>query len=216
MLNQPSLAYLVSRSFTPAQRDAICAQTIPQGSASDCLDTPIGAIVDARLQNVERLQTRGIDLIGKYRFSSPVGEFGVGLNGTYLLKYGERQTPDSAMTSLLNTQNNPINLRFRNSFSWELGGFGASAYANFSNGYRDVLSVPTRNVRSWTTFDLQLRYRGSRDAGELLGGTEFAISAQNILNRSAPFLNNSLGLGYDQENADLTGRIFSLSVRKRW
>ncbi len=216
VLNEPASAYLVTRNFTVAQRAAICSQTNFTGIAGGCLNASIQAIIDGRLQNIEHLETRGIDAIGKYAFSTSLGEFGVGFNGTYLLQYAEAQTPDSPSVELLSTQNNPLNFRFRSSFSWELRGFGASAYANYSNGYRDVLSVPSRSVRSWTTVDLQLRYQTSREAGAILGGTELAASAQNIFNRSPPFLNNPVGIGYDQENADLTGRILSLSVRKRW
>jgi hypothetical protein len=44
-----------------------------------------------------------------------------------------------------------------------------------------------------------------------------ALNVQNLLNINPPFLNNSaVGLGYDQENADLYGRMVSFEVRKAW
>jgi iron complex outermembrane recepter protein len=216
ILNQPQFAWLVSRSFTAAQRGDICNQTVFGGSPATCLDAPIGAIVDNRLRNIESLETRGIDLLGKYSFTTSLGNFSLGLNGTYLLAYSEQKTPGSPMTPLLNTENNPINLRFRGTMSWERASFGASVYLNFDNGYRDVLSVPNRNVHSFTTLDLQMRYRVDRYGPGFLANTELAVTAQNLFNASPPFLNNPLGVGYDQENADLTGRILSVDIRKRW
>ena len=134
-----------------------------------------------------------------------LGRFSVGLNATYLLAYAEQKTPDSPLVPLLNTQYNPINLRLRGSLSWERAGFGASLFTNFDNGYRDVLSVPSRNVHSFTTLDLQLRYRIDGSRPGFLANTEVALTAQNLFNSSPPFLNNPEGVGYDEENADLTG-----------
>jgi iron complex outermembrane receptor protein len=216
VLNLPEFAWLVNRNFTAAQRDAICSQTQFVGVGSDCLDAQIGAIVDNRLHNVEFLQTRGFDLIGKYGFVTPIGRLEAGFNGSYLLAYSDQKTPDSPIEQLLNTQNNPINLRFRTSLSWERAAVGASLYVNFDNGYRDVLSDPNRNVRSFTTLDLQVRYQIGAGSTTFLANTEFAFTAQNVFNSSPPFLNNPVGVGYDQENADLTGRILSISLRKHW
>ena len=216
VLNEPEFSWLVNTNFTSAQREAICNETLFAGAIANCLGAPIGAIVDNRLRNIEDLETRGLDLIGKYGFETVFGRFSVGLNATYLLAYVEQKAPHSTPVPLLNTQNNPINLRFRGSLSWERAGFGASLFTNFDNGYRDVLSVPDRSVRSFTTLDLQLRYRidGSRPGS--LANTEIALTARNLFNSSPPFLNNPQGIGYDEENADLTGRILSVDVRKRW
>jgi outer membrane receptor protein involved in Fe transport len=216
VLNQPELAWLVNRNFTATQRAELCQQTLFEGLPGDCLDAPIAAIVDARLQNMEYLQTQGIDLIGKYGFSDSMGRFDLDFNGTYLLDYSEQKTPGSPVVQLLSTQNNPINLRFRGSLSWQRSGLGASFYVNFANHYRDTLSVPNRDVGSFTTFDVQARYLIDPNSPGFLGNTEFAITALNLLDSSPPFLNNPVGVGYDQENADLTGRILSVSVRKRW
>src|SRR6185312_16083879 len=216
VLNEPEFAWLVNTSFTSAQRGAICSETLFAGAAVDCLAAPIGAILDNRLRNIEDLETRGLDLIGKYGFETALGRFSVGLNATYLLAYTEQKTPDSALVPLLNTQYNPIDLRLRSSLSWDRGGFGASLFTNFDNGYRDVLSVPNRSVHSFTTFDLQLRYRIDGSCPGVLANTEIALTAQNLCNSSPPFLNNPEGVGYDEENADLTGRILSVDIRKRW
>jgi outer membrane receptor protein involved in Fe transport len=122
--------------------------------------------------------------------------------------------------NIVSTQSNPINIKARGSASWTRRGFGVSTFVNFQNRYRDTLSVPNRGVSPWTTIDLQLSYETTGDTLDTLGWlghTQFVLNAQNVFNVNPPFLNNSaVGLGYDQENADLYGRMVSFEVRKRW
>jgi outer membrane receptor protein involved in Fe transport len=62
-----------------------------------------------------------------------------------------------------------------------------------------------------------LSYETTGDTPGWLGNTQFALNAQNLFNVNPPFLNNNaVGIGYDQENADLYGRMVSFEIRKRW
>src|SRR5262249_32620671 len=118
---------------------------------------------------------------------------------------------------LLNTQNNPINLKLRGTMSWQQRFWGATLGINFQNSYRDTASQPNRNVRSYTTMDAQLRYAPPTLGGSLLQNTLLELNVLNLFNSSPPFLNNAVaGLGYDQENADPYGRMVSIQVRKSW
>ena len=216
VLNDPQTAYLVNRNVTPALRQSACSAGTFLGAPSNCLNAPIGAIVDNRLQNIAELKTRGIDTLGRYTLDGRMGKLQLGLNGTYLFNYSQAVSPDAPLIDLVSTQNNPINLRVRASASWGLRGFGAAAFVNYDNHYRDTASVPSRTVDSWTTMDLQLSYATRADAREWLSNMQVTLSAQNVFNTLPPFLNNTVGVGYDQENADLTGRIVSLDVRKQW
>ncbi len=158
-----------------------------------------------------------MDLIGRYSLENHAGRFDFGLNGTYLFRYSQSNTPSSPLDNIVSTQNNPINLRARGSAAWTRRGFGAAGFVNFENRYRDMLSVPNRGVSPWTTIDLQLSYQTPGDALGWLGNTQFALNVQNLFNVNPPFLNNNaVGLGYDQENADLYGRMASFEIRKRW
>jgi outer membrane receptor protein involved in Fe transport len=216
VLSQPTLAWLVNRTFTQGQLNDACANSVFQGGAGTCANSSIGAIIDNRLRNISQLKTKGIDLIGKYSLESRSGRFDFGLNGTYLLEYSQANTPGSPLLDIVSTQNNPINFRARGSAAWSHRGFGVSTFLNFENSYRDTLSVPNRGVSPWTTVDLQLSYETTADTLSWLGHTQFALNAQNLFNVYPPFLNNPVGVGYDQENADLYGRLVSFEVRKRW
>ncbi len=183
----------------------------------DCLDTPIAAIADVRQRNDAIVRTNGIDMLARYETASSLGKLTFSLNGTYILRFAEAAAANLPLVEHVSTQRYPINLKVRGSARWRRGAFDVSAYVNFLNSYEDVVSTPHRTVSSWTTFDLHASYTiGSRGNG-LLGDTTFAFGADNLFDRDPPFLDNSAaGLGYDQENGDLTGRIVSLTVRKKW
>ena len=214
VLQQPQFAWLVQRNFTAAERSAACSQSNFLGVAADCLNAPIGAILDNRLQNIALLETRGMDLMSKYTLTGSLGRLELGFNGTYLFNYTQANTPDAPLRNIVSTQNNPIDLRLRGSAVWIRAGFGISAFLNYDNAYRDTLSVPERRIASWTTLDLQVSYETSADSP--VGRLQLALSTQNVFNTLPPFENNPVGVGYDQENADLFGRIVTLDVRKRW
>jgi hypothetical protein len=176
----------------------------------------VAAVIDNRLRNIALLRTSGIDLIGKYSRDGKSGRYDFGFNGTYLLRYAQANSPGSPLLNIVSTQNNPIDFRARASAAWMRRGLGVSTFLNFDNGYRDTQSTPSRGVSPWTTIDLQLSYETTGDTLGWLAHTQFALNVQNLFNTFPPFLNNPVGVGYDQENADLYGRIVSVEVRKRW
>jgi len=216
-LTQPSLGWLFIRNVTPAELGYACQHSTYEGSQQDCLASGVTTILDARLRNIAMLKTNGMDLIGRFSLENNAGRFDFGLNGTYLFRYSQSNTPSSPLDNIVSTQNNPINLKARGSAAWTRRGFGAAAFVNFENRYRDTLSVPNKGVSPWTTIDLQLSYQTPGDALGWLGNTQFSLNVQNLFNVNPPFLNNNAaGIGYDQENADLYGRMASFEIRKRW
>lgn len=216
VLSLPAFDWMVTRNPTPAAIAAACNATIYQGPAGSCQGARVAAILDSRLRNITLLETDGIDLIAKYAFPLPRGRIETGLNGTYLFAYSQANTPGSALTDIASTSNNPIKLKVLATGTWSDGPFAATSAVKFQSSYRDQLSVPTRGVSPWTTVDLQLAYTLGHQAA-WLGGTQLVLNAENLFDVYPPFLNNQrVGVGYDQENADLYGRIVSFQVRKKW
>jgi outer membrane receptor protein involved in Fe transport len=218
LFTDPIYAAIITRNPTSAQIDNICAHsTYEQGTTAQCMTTPAGAIVDLRVRNLGALLTDGIDFEAAYRTGISRGNLTFNLGGTWLRDFAEAQTPDEPLTSVLNTQNEPIDLRLRGSAAWEYRGWGALAAVNFTNSYRDTASIPQRRVDAWTTVDLQAHYDFQADASSWLHGLRVEVNAQNVFNVDPPFLNNSTTyIGYDQENANPYGRVLSLQLRKNW
>jgi outer membrane receptor protein involved in Fe transport len=209
LLQDPRFVSFVTRNPTAGQRETVCERSAFGGLPDSCLDAPIDALIDLRLGNNALMSTNGLDLIARRSFDKAWGRVELGINGTYVLRYAEAETAQSPRIDLVDTQNNPLRLRARGSLSWQRGNLSANAFVNHDGAYRDIGSVPHREVSSWTTFDLQVRY-------DYTPGIHLFLSGQNVLNQPPPFLNNPLGFGYDAENADLLGRFLSVQVRKNW
>jgi len=216
-LNDPSFAYFVTRNPSAASLAAACNQGTYASPGVSCADSGATAIIDVRNQNLASVRTSGVDLNALYEHRWAPGTLKARLDGTYLLDFSQQAFPGSATAQLLNTQNNPINIKLRGLLSWQQLRWGASLGINFQNHYEDIASAPVRGVRSFTTFDAQLRYAPPTFGGSWLDNIVIELNAVNLLNSSPPFLNNATaGLGYDQENADPIGRLLSIQVRKNW
>ena len=218
MLTDPAYAAIVTHNPSAAQVDYACTHSLfLQGPVGLCTGSPVTTLVDLRVSNLARLITDGVDFSGNYERGTDFGKLAFALSGTWLKDFSEAQTPNLPLISLLNTQNEPVDLRFRASAGWQYRGWQAQVAANFTNGYRDTASVPERRVRSWTTFDVQLAYDFPSDTNAWLQGLRLELNARNVFNVDPPFLNNQVTfIGYDQENANPYGRQLSLQLRKRW
>jgi iron complex outermembrane recepter protein len=215
VLSNPQYASLIDRNVTQSLREAVCSRSTFIGLPQDCLNAPIGAVVDLRMRNLESLSTDGFDLRGHYGREAGGGMLRLKLAGTYILHYREQDSSTSPVLELRNTPHYPLNLRVSGSVSWEARRFSSSLSVNFQNAYRDP--VADRGVSSWTTLDGSVGFTTLR--GSLPGDTqsEIFLSGLNLLNRSPPFLNNSLtAIGYDPENGALDGRRISINLRHRW
>lgn len=218
ILDNPIFSGIVTRNPTPDQLDSACSQgRYLLGTAATCRQSAVAAILDLRLQNAESVRTQGLDFNASYDRVWAPGSLKLRLDGTYLFRFTQQEEPGAAPQQLLDTQNNPINLKMRGTLSWQQRRWGATLGINFQNHYMDTVSEPNRTVSSYTTFDTQLRYELAPFGANFLENTRIELNAINVFNVSPPFLNNSVaGLGYDQENADPNGRLLSIQVRKAW
>lgn len=220
VLSDPSYATIVTRNPSAAQIDYICSHSAAfsaQGTSINCAGTPFGAIVDLRVRNLATLLTDGIDFNSNYERATSFGILHFHLDGTWLRDFSEAQLPGQPPVSLLDTQNEPINLRLRTSAGLQYRRWDGLIATNFTNGYRDIASTPARSVSAWTTVDLQLGYDFPDSPGSWSQGLRIEMNARNVFNVDPPFLNNQLTyIGYDQENANPYGRQLSLQLRKIW
>jgi iron complex outermembrane receptor protein len=218
VLNDPAFASLLIRNPTTAQLSYACSQgTYLLGAALSCIQYLPAAILDFRIHNLERVSTQGLDFNASYDRPWAAGTLKLTLDGTYLLRFSQAEGPDSPVRQLLDTQNNPINLKMRGALSWQQRRWGLTVGVNFQNHYMDVVSEPHRTISAYTTFDTQLRYELAPFSTGALQNTRLELNAINVFNESPPFLNNQVAaLAYDQENADPDGRRLSIQLRKTW
>jgi len=215
LLNDSQYAYLVTRDPTASQLRAACFSSRYWDPVRSCVDSDPAAIIDLRQRNLSELDTRGIDFDGQVTWDTHWGSLTWRTNGAYLLQYAQIGSPGAPQVSLLNTDHNPINLKFTDSLDWHRGRLNASVSMNYTNRYHDVDTQPSRPIGSFITFDWRLKR--TFDVPGAAGGLEVTAGMQNALDRTVPFVPNQLAaVGYDQENFDPQGRVWFLSLSKHW
>ncbi|MEJ1961527.1 MAG: TonB-dependent receptor [Gammaproteobacteria bacterium] len=217
LLSNPADSALITRDPSSEYRADVCSRAPQTGSAvGNCLTTPISAIVDLRLRNDAIVHTRGFDVLARYAKQTSLGRFSLSLNGTYILDFAEARAAGLPLADRVSTPSYPIDIKVRGGLRWQLGGFDVSANVSYLNGYDDTASAPARHVKPWTTVDLRGAYTLDAPAQSWLGNTTLSLGIDNAFDSDPPFVNNAVGIGYDQENGDLIGRTLSFSVRKKW
>lgn len=216
-LSDPTFLGSIIWQPTIGQRQQVCSHSTFYGPNSACLSAPVIAIVDLRAQNLDTLKTSGVDMSGRYALEGSLARLTLGIDATYLLRFSQAHGRAGQFINLLNIQHEPIDWRTRGKLAWKKGSFTATTWINFSDSYRDTASVPSRPVSSWTTVDFDLEYAPADEGPSWLKGTTLGVSAQNVGDSRAPFLNNAATLiGYDQENASLVGRVLGFRIRHKW
>ncbi len=216
-LAEPRFEAIVTRNPTAEQRAAVCSSSqFIVVEADDCLNSPIAAIVDLRTRNTAITNTSGLDAQAQYEIETSVGQFSLDLNATYVFEFEQAELKSSPLLELVDTVNNPIDLRARAGLSWNRGNLGVTAHVNYLDNYTDTVSQPNRSIDSWATLDMQLSYQFDDANKTLLGKSSLALSVQNAFDEDPPFVNNPAGVGYDPQNAEVLGRVVSLQFRKTW
>jgi iron complex outermembrane recepter protein len=216
LLSNPALAPLVQWNPSDAYRAEVCARAPQAAQPLPCLGVPVEAIIDLRTRNDAVTETKGLDLIARYERETGLGHLSLALNGTYIFEFSEAKAAWQNLVDNVSTPSHPINLRLRTTARWERGAVDVAGFVNYLNSYLDTVSVPRRHVTSWTTVDLQASYQFNEEALGPFGDMRLSLGVENVLDQRPPFMNNAVGIGYDQENGDLLGRLISINVRKKW
>lgn len=214
LLQEDQWAELIQRNPTQQQLDALCNSAEFVGDPATCSAGTVAAVVDLRRRNLGTVKVQGIDLNFAHPLSAASwGEFGLGLRATYVLRYQIAASKRAPLFDIVDTTGNALALRLRGSLSWQRAEWSANLFVNYTDDYTDNLSVPRRDIGSWTTLDLQLAYQVPTQL-QWLDNVEFSINAVNAFDKDPPF--NNSRIGYDAANADPIGRTISARMTKRW
>lgn len=218
-LSNPIYAQFVSYAPSEAEKAALIAN-------SDVFDNYTGvpfdpakvyAIIYFQPVNASHQRIKGLDLTGSYRLNLLGGELTLRGAVSWLDSSQQISVAEGAY-DLAGTLGYPPKLNGRLGAVWNSGAFSASAFANYTGGVTNLLDG--RKGASFTTFDATLRYGITTDA-ERQRGWEFALSLQNMLDRSPPLYapppaSASSLAPYDSANYSPVGRFVSASVSRHW
>jgi iron complex outermembrane receptor protein len=191
--------------------------TLPGGSAAN-----VTVFVDGRSQNLGVSNTRGLDFASTYAVETTgYGSFQFLLNGSYLTKYEVAITSAAAAADRLNTIFNPLKLKLRAGVNWSRGALQGSAMITRVHGYQNNAVTPVEGVGPYTPVDLTLSADlGQWGSSSLLQDLQLGFEIRNAFNEEPPYVNlapsaNGSG-GYDATASNPVGRLFALSLRKKW
>ena len=195
----------------------IAAGTLPGGSAAN-----VELFVDGRGQNLGVSNMKGIDLATSYLLQTGGrGTFRFSLTGTYLTRFDVAITPAAAPVDRLNTIFNPLKLKLRAGAAWNRGPLGASLVITRVHGYQNNAVTPVEGVGPFTPIDATF----NMDLGQLFGSPQFehldlGLEVRNLRDEDPPYVNLAPGVngsgGYDATAANPVGRMFGVSLRKKW
>jgi len=154
---------------------------------------------------------RGLDLQAAYSWEVQDHRFTLDGSLSYLADYVRRFTPTAQPVQLVDTANQPVDLRGRLTGAWSRGPLSLSASLNYVDDYRSETGAP---IEAWTPIDAQARWTPTGSGA--LEGVEVALSVQNLFNEDPPFYDSPLGVGYDPANASPLGRTVALQISRRW
>lgn len=215
IFQKPELAPYLNGAPTTAQVAALLAMPTFTGNAAE----PVGGIrfiQDGRRYNAGLVKTSGVDVAVRYDWTTGIGRLTSGLTTNYVLTYKQQFTPTTPVVDgLLNTLNNPVRLRARGEFGWSGADARVTAFANFTNSYKNTTLAGTPKIASSTTWDLTGQY----DIGKLFGGRletlRASLSIQNVFDRKPPYVQNST-LAFDPQNFSAIGRFSAFTLDYRF
>ncbi|OWQ94307.1 TonB-dependent receptor [Sphingopyxis witflariensis] len=187
--------------------------TNPLGLAPGDID----AILDGQVRNLSAVRQTGLDIDIGYAPHVAGGTLDLGLAGSRILKIDRQLTPGTAPSDIVGTFANPVKWRLRGRTGWSKDGFAATAFINYTGGYRNQIPAVAERVASWTTVDLTFSQRIGE--AEDARGLTLGLSLLNLFDKDPPYVNNrtnTSALGYDPEKANPLGRMVSVQATVRW
>ncbi len=176
--------------------------------------TGIRYLYKTSLINAAVAHQSGFDLLGEYVFSIGEDSFDIRANLAIINEIRTQLSPTSSAIDLVNTYNNPLQLRMRDDVSWTRGNWQVNAALNYANSYTDTSSSSSPSVDAFATVDLNVHY-----TFEQVDGLSAGLNVTNLFDRSPPYVNGGVGLvgvHYDVGNASPLGRFISFEVRENW
>ncbi len=198
-----------------------CALSADPLSCAAITRTPSGLIqrINATLQNIGEIRTRGIDVTFSYRSpKTSLGAFGLSLDGNYLLKYTETfpAAVGFTTTSYLGTtrgfpdQSYP-HFKGTGVIDWAWGDIDAA----FTGRYIDHVyesSVMVGNRLGDTFYgDVRLTFTPAA----LSHKVDFTVGVNNVFNKNPPACFSCTGPNYDPTTYDVPGQFGYLRVAVR-
>ncbi|WP_447761500.1 TonB-dependent receptor domain-containing protein [Sphingopyxis panaciterrae] len=162
-------------------------------------------LIDARRNNLGRVNTDGIDFDLSYVRQTGFGSINASFAGTYTLNRETQAIAGGATTD--NLKNGTGRFFFVAGLGGSVGDFTAHASLNHRGGF-PIVSATQDHISSFNTVDLFFSY----DLKALLPNTSLTMNIDNVLDQDPPFFDGQTGY----TNGGTLGRFISFGVRTKF
>jgi iron complex outermembrane receptor protein len=192
-----------------------CYTRSDAASCSQIVRTSAGFVqqINGTLQNLDSISTKGVDLMVNYRSpATPVGNFGLSVNATWLTKYVLTASNGFLVIDRLGTERGSPDQAYpkfkgNGTVDWSLGDFAAS----FTGRYIDsVIEVDGSGNKLNSRFygDVQVSYRPAA----LDRRITFTAGVNNVFNSNPPACFSCSVNNYDPTTYDVPGQFGYLRI----
>jgi len=171
------------------------------------------AFIDTPVENLGKLQTRGVDLTASWHSGSTAfGSFGLNFDGTYVdqFKYQREKGGEFIKAVGRYTDNAPV-FRWQHVITgnWSMGSWGATLAQRFKSHYVD--QDPSNTVGSYLVHDISVSYTLFKSLTLLAG-------VNNVFDKSPPLSLQSTTFqrGFDPRFTDPIGRAFQFRASYKY
>ena len=206
----------VDNAIAPIAADITLARCANTGDALSCASVQrvasgrIGRI-NSVLQNIGGIRTKGIDATVTYRTpDTGLGQFGLSLNGNYLMRYRETVPAATGFTTTSykgTTRGFPDQSypKFKGNgvVDWTFGDFGAAFTGRYIHGVTEVFNGATRRLKDTFYGDVQVQFSPSAFDRKIV----FTVGVNNVFNQDPPACGTCTGPNYDPTTYDVPGQF---------
>jgi len=216
-LSNPIYAPFIDPYPSAQAQQAVIAKAIRFSNGTGVAYDPadVVALIHYEYANVARQEIQGVDISGTYGLDLGKGRMTLRGSATWL-DSRQQASPAQAFYDLSGTLFNPAKMNSRAGVVWNQEGLTASALVNYRSSVINTLNG--ERPGSFTTVDATIRYV-TGDRASVFSGLEFALSAQNLLDRKPPLYTPASRIystPYDPTNYSAIGRFLSVSVSKHF
>ena len=172
-------------------------------------------VIDLTFRNIAAQKVQGLDFDLRYSTDIGAARISASLAATYLIDFQRQITDGAGSLEYAGLFGEAPDLKLRGSLSVSQGGFGGTLSISHLSDFQNSLVIPYVPVDSFTTADLDLRYRVNE--GALGGHTTLSFGVRNLLDSPPPFVRRPLSqVQYDPSNANPLGRMLRVSLTQNW
>ena len=174
-------------------------------------------VLDARIQNLARTKTSGLDFYLRYNHDTGFGSIYADVSGNYILTFRQQSNPSAALADLLALDTS--RLKTTATLGATVGdSLRGQVVWNHSQGYAitpTTANLQQNRVGSYNVFNLFLQYKLTQDSG-IAKDLAFTLNIDNVFDQDPPLFRGGINSLFGVANGFTLGRLVKFGITKQF